>query len=100
MNRNSFRLICVVAVLVALCSTIPSAEARTLNGSRTTANHTDIYSAAIAWLTQLGILPSSQTGLNHRASATSTTDGTMSGGLSRPNTGACIDPLGSPHCSM
>jgi len=99
MNRKYFRLVSVAAVVLAInVATFPAAEARTLSGSRTTANHTtDLWSASIAWLT--GLLPGSHAGLRPAASATTTIGGGTTTGGSRPNTGSCIDPLGG-HCAV
>jgi hypothetical protein len=99
MNRKNFRLIAVAAVVLAInVATFPSAEARTLAGSHTTANHTtDFWSASISWLT--GLLPGSHAGLHHAANATTAIGGTSTG-TSHPNTGSCIDPMGGiTHCS-
>jgi hypothetical protein len=98
MNRKYFRLVCVVALLLALNFVLlPTAEARSLAGSRTTVTGThDLWSTAIAFLTQL--LPGFAAGrpLGHVSSAA--TGGTGTGGGYRTNTGPCIDPLGHGIC--
>jgi hypothetical protein len=100
MNRKFFRFVSVAAVVLAInVAMLPTAEARGLSGSHTAVTSTtDLWSAAIAWLTNL--LPGGNTGhaagLNHRSSASSIT-GTGTGTVDtrmRPNTGSCIDPNG------
>ena len=99
MNRNFFRFVSVAAMLLAITFvTLPTAEARGFSGSqRTVTNTNDLWSTAIAWLTNL--LPGGNagqgTGLTHRSSASTTTGGTTSTGpVYRVNTGSCIDPNG------
>jgi hypothetical protein len=99
MNRKYFRLVCTVALLLALSfAVLPTAEARTLAGSRTAITGThDLWSTALAWMTSL--LPGATAGrpLGHLSSA-STTGGTGTGGGYTTNTGPCIDPLGVNRC--
>jgi hypothetical protein len=99
MNRTYFRLIAVVAVVLALnLVTFSAVEARTLSGSHTTANRTtDFWSATVTWLT--GLLPSGHTGLRPAANATGLGGGTGTG-TARPNTGSCIDPMGVNRCAQ
>lgn len=98
MNRKYFRLISVVAVVLAInVTTFPVAEARALSGSHTAVSRTtDLWSATVTWLT--GLLPNGNTGLRPAANATTLGGGTSTG-TARPNTGSCIDPLGSTHCA-
>jgi hypothetical protein len=98
MNRKYFRLISVVAVVLAInIATFPVAEARTLSGSHTAINRTtDLWSATVTWLT--GLLPTGHTGL--RPAANATTIGGTNTGTARPNTGSCIDPMGVNHCAL
>ena len=99
MNRTFFRFVSVAAMLLAITIvTLPTAEARGLSGSqRTVTNTNDLWSTAIAWLTNL--LPGGNAGqgagLTHQSSASSTTGtGTTTGPTYRVNTGSCIDPMG------
>src|SRR5262245_53258785 len=100
MNRNFFRFVSVAAMLLAISLMIlPTAEARGFSGSQKAVTHTnDLWSTAIAWLTNL--LPGGNSGhgagLTHQSSATTTTGGgtTSTGPTYRVNTGSCIDPMG------
>jgi hypothetical protein len=94
MNRKYFRLVCTVALLLALNFVVlPTAEARPLAGSRATITGAhDLWSTAIAWLTRL--LPSaSGRPVRHLSSAS-----IGGGGGYQTNTGPCIDPLGHSIC--
>ncbi len=97
MNRKFFRLVCVAALLLALNFVmLPTAEARSLTGSRTAvAGPQSLWSGAIAWLAQLLPGTASRT-LSHTSSATET--GGRTGGGYQTQTGPCIDPLGRNVC--
>jgi hypothetical protein len=97
MNQKYFRLVCVVALLLALnFAMLPTAEARSLTGSRTAVTGPqDLWSSAIAWLAQL--LPGGAgRSMNHVSNATTT--GGRTGGGYQTQTGPCIDPLGHSSC--
>ena len=99
MNRKYFRLVSVAAVVLAInVATFPTAEARTFAGSHGTPNRTtDLWSATVTWLA--GLLPSGHMGLSPAASALTGSGGTITG-ISHPNTGSCIDPMGGvTRCS-
>jgi len=101
MSHKNFRLVSVVAVVFVLTfALLPTAEARGLSGSRATVHSTtDWFGAAMAWMADLlNLGHSGATGLQHQSSAVST----IPGGTTqiKPNTGACIDPMGgSTHCT-
>ncbi|HZF08224.1 MAG TPA: hypothetical protein VFE33_05475 [Thermoanaerobaculia bacterium] len=101
MSHKNFRLACVVAtILVVTFALLPTAEARDLSGSRPTVHGTtDWFGAAMAWMADL-LNPGhgSATGLRHQSSAVTTIPGGTT--QMKPNTGACIDPMGgSTHCT-
>jgi hypothetical protein len=104
MDRKYFRFACAVAILfVAWSMMLPTAEARTLSGSRTTVtSSTDWFSAAVAWLADLLSFgqtghQSNSTGLTHAAAAANGPT-TKSGTGGTGDTGVCIDPMGTGIC--
>jgi hypothetical protein len=97
MNRKHSRLVCVAALLLTLnFAMLPTAEARSLTGSRTAVTSPQkLWSGAIAWLAQLLTGTAGRT-LSHASSATGT--GGRTGGGYQTQTGPCIDPMGRPLC--
>jgi hypothetical protein len=90
MNRKYLRLAFVVALLLALnFAILPTAEARSLSGSRTAATGTqDLWSAALAWVRNL--LPGdSGRSVRHVSSAT-TTGGRIGGGYQTLGHNVCV----------
>lgn len=105
MNRTFFRFASVAVLLVAISFVmIPTAEARGLSSSqRAVTSSTDLWSAALAWLSNLlpGGPAGQRGGLTHQSSASTSTTGTGTGGGGYTvNTGSCIDPMGGTKCNL
>jgi hypothetical protein len=97
-----FRLFSVIAVVLTInFALLPAAEAKGLSGSRATVHGTtDWFGAAMSWMADL-LHPGhsgSVTGMNHQSAASGSGTGTA-GGM-KVNTGSCIDPMGTPHCTQ
>jgi hypothetical protein len=101
MNRMSYRLVCVIIIVLAVnFALLPAAEARGLSGSRTTVQSTtDWFGAAMAWMSSL-LNTGHTAGLHHTSNASTVIIVPPGGPRATPNTGSCIDPLGGTgHCS-
>jgi hypothetical protein len=107
MNRMSYRLVCVIIIVLAVnFALLPAAEARGLSGSRATVQSTtDWFGAAMAWMSDL-LSFRHTAGLNHQSNASTVIIPPSGGPHATPNTGSCIDPLGGSgttggggHCS-